>query len=171
MRFRLAMIVGAALGVSCFYSASAQIVPTPLGLLVRAGIFKPTSGTGSAVGSDWFTAGVEMDLFRLRLAGIDPIGGRITLSIDTYSRSGASSIPVLLNFSAKSDQLKYSFGAGVSIAKRPGFDTVTRFAYQFSLGYELPIPGVPILAEARFFGVSGMATALDGIALTLGIRL
>lgn len=151
--------------------ASAQITPTPLGLLVRAGIFKPATGTGSAVGDSWFTAGAEVDIFRLNLGGLNPLSSKVTISVDTYSKGGASSIPVLLNYVGKADALKYSAGVGVSIARRPGFDTATKFAYQFSLGYDLPIPGVPLLAEVRYFGVTGVATSLDGFALTLGIRL
>lgn len=151
--------------------ASAQIVPSPLGILVRAGTFQPSSGTGSAIGEGWFAAGIEMDIFKLRLGPIDPLGARISLSVDTYNRGSASSLPILVNFAGNQNRLKYSFGVGVAVADLPGQETEINFAYQLSLGYHIPWTGLPIIAEVRFFGVSGVDTALDGFALTLGIKL
>ncbi|HET6645350.1 MAG TPA: hypothetical protein VFG65_07625 [Fimbriimonadales bacterium] len=155
----------AALGVG----ASAQsIMPTPLGTMIRFGIFKPSSGAGGASGDSWFTGGVEVDAFKL---GVGPLRSRITFSVDTYSKSGASSVPILANYVAQVDRIRYSAGAGISIADVPDADSGVRFAYQISAGYDLPWAGLPLTAELRFFGVQGVGTALDGFALTLGFRI
>lgn len=166
MRMRTVFALAGA--VCAFVAANAQ---QPLGVLVRAGLYFPSSGTGSSLGTSWFTAGAELDLFKLKVAGVGPVSSRITVSVDTYTKGGGSSVPILLNYVGQADRIKYSAGAGVSIADLPGFNSSVRFAYQLSLGYELPAVGFPLLGEVRFFGVNGVGSALDGFAFTVGIRL
>jgi hypothetical protein len=142
-----------------------------MGLTVRAGVFFPATTAGSALGDNWFTAGIELDVFKLGFLGFDPLQARLSLSVDTYTRSNASSLPILANFVKRQGRLKLSAGAGIAITNLPAEDSEVRFAYQFSLGYDLPWLGIPVMAEVRWFGVNGASNLADGIAVTLGLRL
>lgn len=151
-------------------AAAAHAQLTPFGVMVRGGIFMPSSGAGGAVGNSWLAAGVEMDIFRVGFIPI-PLDPKFTLSADTYSKSGVSGVPVLFNLRIKQGPLRFSGGVGFAFADIPDDDSKVRFAYQVSGGYDLPWLGLPLTAEVRFFGVQGVGTVLDGFALTLGFRL
>ncbi|MGI8923826.1 MAG: hypothetical protein ACR2HJ_07275 [Fimbriimonadales bacterium] len=168
---KLKMVTLAAAAATFAGAAAQSVIPTPLGIMIRAGIFNPSSGSGGAFGESWFTAGVEVDILRLGMGGLNPMRSKITVSVDTYSKSGAASVPVLVNYVGYMQRIKYSAGIGFSIADRPGHDSSANFAYQVSAGYDLPWAGLPLTAELRYFGVQGVGTALDGFALTLGFRL
>lgn len=150
--------------------AAAQAQVTPLGVMVRGGVFMPSSGAGGAVGNSWLAAGVEMDVFRVPFLPL-PLDPKFTLSADTYSKSGVSAVPILFNLRVKQGRLRFSGGAGVAFADTPGDDSTLQFSYQVSAGYDLPWLGLPLTAELRYFGVQGVGTTLDGFAVTLGFRL
>jgi hypothetical protein len=151
-------------------AAHAQL--TPMGLMLRAGIFMPTSGAGGAVGDSWFTAGAEMDLFKPGFGFIPlPLDPKITLSVDAYNKSGVSAVPVLMNLRIRQGALRFSAGVGLAFSDTLDDDSSTEFAFQVSGGYDLPWLGLPLTAELRYFGVQGVGTALDGFAFTIGFRL
>jgi hypothetical protein len=165
--------MAAAVGGSMLVAApAAQAQLTPLGLMIRGGIFMPTSGAGGAVGDQWFAAGAEMDLFRPGFGFIPiPLDPKVTLSVDAYNKSGVSAVPVLFNLRIKQGAVRFSGGVGVAFADVPNEDSSVEFAYQVSAGYDLPWFGLPLTAELRFFGVQGVGTTLDGFAITVGFRL
>jgi len=169
MRFRwitAALVASAMIGGTA--AAHAQL--TPFGVMVRGGLFMPSSGAGGAVGDSWLSAGVEMDVFRVNFMPI-PLDPKFTLSVDTYSKSGVSGVPILFNLRIRQGPLRFSGGAGLAFADTPGDDSSVEFAYQVSAGYDLPWLGLPLTAELRYFGVQGVGTVLDGFAITLGFRL
>lgn len=169
MRFRwitATLVVGTML---CGATA-AQAQLTPFGVMVRGGLFLPSSGAGGAVGDSWLAAGVEMDVFRVPFIPL-PLDPKFTLSVDTYSKSGVSGVPILFNLRVRQGPLRFSGGAGIAFADTPGDDSNLQFAYQVSAGYDLPWLGLPLTAELRYFGVQGVGTVLDGFAVTLGFRL
>lgn len=169
---RLRWMTAALAGGALLAAGAAQAQLTPLGAMIRGGIFMPSSGMGGAIGSNWFTAGAEMDLFRPGFGFIPiPLDPKVTLSVDTYSKSGVASVPVLLNLRIKQGQLRFSVGAGVAFADIPNENEKVEFAYQISAGYDLPWFGLPLTAELRYFGVQKTMTTLDGFAVTLGFRL
>ena len=171
MRTRF-LVAGAAGLVLAGAAAHANAQLTPMGLILRAGIFMPTSGAGGAVGDSWFTAGAEMDLFKPGFGFIPiPLDPKITLSVDAFNKSGVSAVPVLVNLRIRQGALRFSAGVGVAFADTLDTDSSTEFAYQISAGYDLPWLGLPLTAELRYFGVQGVGTALDGFALTMGFRL
>lgn len=131
----------------------------------------PTSGAGGVFGDQWFTAGAEMDLFRPGFGLPIPLDPKITLSTDAYNKSGASSVPVLVNLRIRQGPLRFSGGVGFAFTDVPDEDSSIEFAYQVSAGYDLPWFGLPLTAELRYFGVQGVGTVLDGFAVTLGFRL
>jgi hypothetical protein len=165
MRFKT--VFAASIAILGCSGALAQVPLTPSSFLLRVGAFKPSSSSGSAFGETWFTGGVEMDLFKINLG---PAGAKLSFSVDTYSKGGATSVPVLLNYSVRVDKFKYSAGTGVSFVNRTGFTSSVRWAFQISIGYDLSV-GLPLTLEARYFGVAGNTSAFDGFAFTVGFRL
>lgn len=165
-------LTAAAGGVLLASATAAQAQLTPLGMMIRGGIFMPSSGAGGAVGDQWIAVGAEMDVFRPGFGFLPlPLDPKISLSVDAYNKSGVSSVPVLMNLKIKQGALRFSAGAGLAFADIPNEDSTIEFAYQFSAGYDLPWLGLPLTAELRYFGVQGVGTTLDGFAITLGFRL
>ena len=171
MRFR--WLMAAAVGGSMLFAApAAQAQFTPMGVMIRGGIFMPTSGVGGAVGDQWIAVGAEMDLFRPGFGFIPiPLDPKITLSVDAYNKSGVAAVPVLLNLRIRQGALRFSGGIGAAFADVPDEGSSVELGYQFSVGYDLPWFGLPLTAELRYFGVQGVNTALDGFAITVGFRL
>jgi hypothetical protein len=153
-------------------ASAAQAQLTPLGIMIRGGIFMPSSNAGGSIGDQWIAVGAEMDMFRPGFGFLPiPLDPKVSLSVDAYNKSGVSSVPVLLNLRIRQGALRLSAGAGVAFTDVPNEDSSLNFAYQFSAGYDLPWFGLPLTAELRWFGVQGVGTTLDGFALTLGFRL
>jgi hypothetical protein len=153
-------------------ASAAQAQLTPLGIMIRGGIFMPSSNAGGSIGVEWIAVGAELDMFRPGFGFLPiPLDPKVSLSVDAYTKSGVSSVPVLLNLRIRLGALRFSAGAGVAFTDVPNEDSSLNFAYQFSAGYDLPWFGLPLTAELRWFGVQGVGTTLDGFALTLGFRL
>ncbi len=164
MRKFLVLVVAAGLAGS----AVAQF--PSVGLTVRAGVFFPTTAAASAGAERWYQAGAEYELFKLRLPATD-LATALSLSLDTYGRGGSSSVPLLANLSVRSDRIRYSAGVGASFVRRSGFENRTRLAYQASIGYDVLKGPMPVVIEARYFGVVDTSNFFDGIALSIGVRL
>lgn len=141
-----------------------------LGLTVRAGAFFPTTSAARADGESWYTAGAEFDLFRLPVPAAG-FGAAIAVSIDTYGRSGSSSVPIMVNFSARSSPFRYTAGVGASFVRRSGFEESFQFAYQLGISYEVIKGAVPVMLELRYVGVANTNNFFDGLAATVGVRL
>lgn len=142
----------------------------PLGFLVRFGIFRPSSGAATALGEQWFTAGVEFSLFKARLPGTST-QGEFTLSGDAFTKSGATAVPVLLNYVGYSNSFRYSIGAGAAFLNRDLFESSTRFAMQFSAGYLWTKGPIPILLEVRYYSIFETERFFDGFGITIGLKL
>lgn len=141
-----------------------------LGLTVRAGAFFPTTAAASAGGKTWYTAGAELDLFKLPVPATG-FSAAITVSLDTYGRAGSSSVPMMLNFSARSAPFRYTVGAGASFVRRSGFEDSFQFAYQLGVSYEVVRGVVPVTLELRYVGVANTNNFFDGLVATVGVRL
>ena len=166
------LLAAAAGGAMLASATAAQAQLSPLGMMIRGGVFMPSSGAGGAIGDQWIAVGAEMDIFRPGFGFIPiPLDPKFTLSVDAYNKSGVSSVPVLFNLRVRQGGLRFSGGVGVAFADIPDEDSTIEFAYQVSAGYDLPWFGLPLTAELRWFGVQGVGTTLDGFAITIGFRL
>ena len=158
-------------GVAIAGVAVAQTpINKPLGFLLRFGFFRPTSGAAAALGDQWFTAGVEFSLFKARLPGSD-LQGEITLSGDTFSKGGATAVPVLLNYVGYTSSIRYSVGAGAAMLNRDLFENEVRFAMQFSAGYIWKQGPIPLILEIRYYSIFDNNRFFDGFGLTVGLKL
>ena len=159
-----------ALFVVCSVGVTQEVIK-PLGLLIRAGFFVPSTGEASVDSKGWITGGAEMSLagLGLKVPGFG-VNTELTFSIDTYNNAGFSSIPILLNVVTKSGDFHITGGAGVSFAKRAGFTSATRFSYQIGAGYTMGA-ATPIVFEVRWRSVEGVGSTLDGFCFTVGVKL
>jgi hypothetical protein len=103
--------------------------------------------------------------------GVPGMSSSISISADVYGKSGATSVPILVNWVGRGNKFKYSFGGGVAFIDRPTFDDATRFGYQVSIGYEVVKVPTPVTLELKYFGVTDSSNFLDGIAVTVGIKI
>ena len=144
----------------------------PLGALLRFGIFWPSNSESSAIGDTWLTGGAELRIAGLR-SGATAAGysSSLSISVDAYSRGGASSVPILLNYVGSKNRMHYAVGAGVSVAERPDHERAVKFAYQVLAGYDWSTSGTPLTVEIRWFTVADVGSTLDGFAVTIGIRM
>lgn len=159
-----AMLVAAA-GASAQNSGQA-----PLGLLVRAGFFYPSDTAARDEGKQWFTFGAELDLGKVPLIS-SASNLRYSISVDTYSKGGFIGVPVLLNFTTYSKDFHFSFGVGAAAVDRPGFEDPMRLAYQVAIGWDFNSGPTGTTVELRWRSIADVASSLDGMALTVGVRL
>ncbi|MCH8274449.1 MAG: hypothetical protein IH851_06650 [Armatimonadetes bacterium] len=168
MRFAAILAVLTSVGV---FPSPASAQTEPLGLLVRAGFFWPAAVDARAIGKQWFTIGAEMELGELRLGGSGGYRATYSISLDTYTRAGASSLPVLINYVGYVNEYHYTLGAGVAFVDRPGFDNAAKLTYQVGVGYEISGGPAPLIVELRWWSVSDVSSFLDGFSFTIGVRL
>ncbi|MEM4407414.1 MAG: hypothetical protein QXI19_01580, partial [Candidatus Caldarchaeum sp.] len=138
-------------------SLSAQTF-APLGVKLRFGAFWPSAVDARGLGKQWLLAGVEYDVARFPLAPT----GRLTISADTYGRSDALGIPVMVNFIQKVDKYHYTLGAGAAFVDRPDFDATVQFCYQVGVGYQIIGGPSPVIAELRWISVANVSSFMDG---------
>lgn len=164
--------LAAASGMLATSHATAQ-ESKPVGLSIRAGLVWPTTKQARDEGQSWFGAGLDYKIGNLRFgtqaAGFSSSYG---ISADVFSKGDFSSVPVTLNYTGRQDQFYYSAGVGVAFVKFPrtSFEThrETKFAYQFSVGYDFNKTGMPIFVEARYFG--NTESRLAAFGAFVGIR-
>ncbi|MBV6503942.1 MAG: hypothetical protein AKCLJLPJ_02037 [Fimbriimonadales bacterium] len=165
-RFGLAVAcVLAAAGASAQNSGQA-----PLGLLVRAGFFYPSDTVAREEGKQWFTFGAELDLGKVPLIS-SASNLRYSVSVDTYSKGGFTGVPILLNFTSYSKDFHISFGVGAAAVDRPGFDDPMKLAYQVAIGWDFSTGPTGTTVELRWRSIANVASSLDGVGLTIGVRL
>jgi len=148
----------AMLGVlACSAGASFAQETKPVGLSLRAGLVWPTTKAARDEGKTWFGVGLDYKIGNLGFGSENmKFSAAYGVSFDVFSKGDFSAIPITLNYIGRSDQLYYSVGAGVSFVKFPVSSVETRretkFAYQFSVGYDFNRTGNPIFVEVRYFG-------------------
>ncbi len=141
-----------------------------LGFMLRFGIFRPTNSDAADLGDQWFTAGMEISLFKMKVPG-STTAGEVTMSADAFSKAGATAVPVLLNYAAYSGSMRYSLGAGAAFLNRELFDNSARFAMQFSIGYVYKQGPFPIVLEGRYYSIFDEDRFFDGFGITIGLKL
>jgi len=166
----LTKMVGAALLAGAAVPAMAQ-ESRPIGLSLRAGLFLPTDRGLRDVGDSWFAAGLD---YRLRDFGVSATTGQqtsLTLSLDYASKSGFRTVPILVNYQIRRNELYFFGGIGLSatrIATAGGSDDKTRFAYQLGVGYDFQRGNTPLFVEGKFLG--NERSELNGFGVFVGVR-
>jgi hypothetical protein len=141
----------------------------PVGLSVRLGVFLPSdSGTQSAVGKTWFGGGVEYKIQNLNFGTMNKgYTSALSISLDYYSKSSVSMMPITVNYVGSMNEFFYTAGAGIAMI-RDG-STENRFCYVLGLGYNFTKGPQPIFLEARYLGVPS-ATGAQGFGIFVGTR-
>lgn len=177
MKKAFAHTVALAAGALLASSAYAGTVQTgrPLGLGIRAGVFITTSSVARAIEENvWFGVGVDYQIGSLNLgSGPEGFMSSYGISLDYLGKGDFRSVPVLLNYIARKEQMYFSVGAGVAFVRFPSSATTledqTKFAYQLSVGYDFQRGQTPIFLEARYHGNS--ESRLSGFGFYVGVRL
>jgi hypothetical protein len=167
-RFACLAVPLAALG--CAAIAPAQVTK-PLNLSIRAGIFTPSSSVARDAGKSWFAIGAEARIKDIGVSMTNPgHSSYLTVSVDSFSKGGFRSIPILANYVYRTDELYFTGGAGVALVEEPGGDDETRFGYQIGAGWDFARGATPFFVEAKWFGTSGN-DRLNGFGFYVGVRL
>lgn len=163
-------LVGAALVMGAAVPAFAQQAD-PVGLSLRLGLFLPTSGAARGAGDGWFGAGVDYRLLNLPNVATDGTQRSLSLSLDFASRGEFRTVPVLVNYVVRRNELYAFGGVGVSFGRVPTFggrSDRTRFAYQIGAGYDFNQGPLPLFLEAKFLG--NERSELNGFGIFAGVR-
>jgi hypothetical protein len=168
MKNWIAMAGGAALILGVAGSASAQSNGAA-GFSPRIGVFLPTE---ASAGSSWFGAGFDYKLAALpgHIPGTGTYG-YFGLSLDYYTYSGNSNLPVVINYNLRQDHLVFSLGAGIEFYDVPDFSSSsgTGFDAQAGVTYDFGNPGPPIFLQAKYYFAS--QSELRGFGVYAGVRL
>lgn len=162
-----------------FALLAALVVPVfaqetkPVGLSLRAGLFFPSASVASDEGNTWFIGGLEYKLGDLNFGGVGSrTSSSYSISVDFYNKGDFGSVPVLLNYVGRTEQIYFSAGAGWSSVKRRLTNNTTKtegeFAYQFSVGYDFVQGATPIFVEARYLGTA--ESDVNGFGVLVGVR-
>ena len=157
----------AALAISAVAGAQVR-TSSQAGVSLRLGALFPTdtstidkSGTGLIA----FGADLRLDPRTPRLGGLE---SNLSVSIDYYRRDDTGSIPVLLNYVARSGRYFFNLGAGVAFESIPGKD-VAGFGYSAGVGYELPTSSsLPVFLQVKFLGAD--RSKVNGFGAYVGVR-
>jgi len=163
-------IVAVAVGVAATTPAFAQ-EKKPMGLSVRLGLFFPSSDQAKDVGKNWFGGGIEYKLGDLNYGAQKGHSASYSISIDTFSKGGFGTTPILLNYIARKENIYYKGGIGIGLLKLPvfgGSDNKSQFAYQLAIGYDFNKGNVPYFAEIAWLGST--KSDVNGIGIFGGVR-
>lgn len=138
----------------------------PHGVSVRAGIYYATGAAKAAEGQNWFTIGVDYKLGSLGYSS-DGYNANYSLSVDYYGKGSYSNMPILLNYTGRTDGFYYTAGAGLAFVHMPG-NSDMEFGYQFAIGKDFDLGKQPVFLEVRYFGTS--QDELNGFSISAGIR-
>lgn len=171
--FKAVLGIGVLAALATVSSAQAT---KPMGLSVRAGFFMPSSGIAKDQGKNWFGFGAQYKLKDLGFGTMDRgYAASLEVSADYMSKGDLQSMPVLLNYVARQNQMFFSGGAGFSFSKEidvvgPPVTTRNRtvFAYQIGVGYDFQQGQTPLFVEAKYFGST--STDLNGFGVYVGVR-
>ncbi|HWD39664.1 MAG TPA: hypothetical protein VG944_12500, partial [Fimbriimonas sp.] len=132
------------------------------------GLFLPVNSDTQTVGNEWFAFGAEYRLAKLN--EMEDYRSSCSLSVDYFSRNSVSVTPILLNYVIHEKALSGFFAsAGVGVAFDHGLGASnTHFAYQGGVGYDLPLTGVPLFLEGKFWGNDN--SRFNGFGLYVGVH-
>lgn len=170
MKNMITKMVGAAMLLGAAVPAMAQTAPTS-GVSARLGIFWPTdSTTRRSTDEAWFGAGFD---YRLREMSsmMDGRTAALTLSLDFAAKDDFRSLPLLLNYQVRQNELYFFGGVGVNFARyASGVNTKsdTTFAYQVGAGYDFQQGATPLFVEVKFLG--NEKSELNAFGTYVGVR-
>lgn len=158
-----------ALGAFAVAVAPAQETK-PVGVSVKGGFFFPSKKSAREAGSNWFVLGADYKLKDLKYAsGPDGMSTSLSLSVDYASKGDFRSVPVLVNYVSRRNEMYYFAGIGMGFLKGPTTGNESRMAYQLGVGYDFQRGANSMFVEGRWLGSA--RDEVSGFAVTIGIRL
>ena len=159
--------VTAALAISAVAGAQAR-TNSQVGVSLRLGAVFPTdTSTNDDAGTGFLSFGADyrLDPRTPRLFGLE---SNLAVSVDYFRRDDYGNIPVTLNYVARSGRYFFNIGAGVGFENLPD-KSVTGFAYQAGIGYELPTSSsLPVFFQVKFLGAD--RSKVNAVGAYVGVR-
>ena len=171
MRKIVTMMVSAGLVLGAAVPALAQEVK-PVGLSARVGVFLPSDRTTKNRSSDaWFGLGVDYKLKDMP-SSVEGRSNALTVSLDYAAKNNYRSLPLILNYQVRQNEMYFFGGVGVSATRVDngvfGTDSSTTFAYQLGLGFDFASGPTPLFVEGKFLG--NEKSELNAFGLFVGVR-
>lgn len=145
----------------------------PLNLSIRIGKFEPAYSAARDEGKSWFSFGLDTRIKTLGVSAANPgTSSYLTVSFDNFSKGSFRSMPLLLNYVTRTNELYFSIGAGVAFTGEPDDDSGdgARIGLGLGVGYDFVQGRTPLFVEAKYF-LNSANDHLNGFGIFLGVRL